>query len=481
MVLIKMENNTIICAECGRLCKNMDALSKHITFGHKELAHDGYTAVESYYRKHMMKPNGDKCIICGKQLRFHGINKNGYGMYCSAKCAMSDPAHINKILDNERKHHDGLLACQSIEQQERKAALQSERDNSNIVCAECGMHFITCSGLSRHILQKHANLSNEDMPVIEAYYRKHVLHDDEDKCAVCGSRTAFISMSEGYRKFCSCTCKNMYQEYQECEQQSIGIDTSVTCEACKAVLPNKIALKAHILNQHADLGTTARSIFECYYRKYLATDGEGKCERCGKPTTFIGLENGYKTLCISCIRSDNDLKMWSNADYRNHMKHMRSAVNNKINASKRRNGTFNSSKKEMETYHRIKQVIPDLEHHYRDLRYANNQGYKYECDYYSPSLDLFIEYNNFFTHHNHIFNWASPDDVAEKEEIRLLPCSKRERWKGYLNVWLTDAEKYACAHAHCLNYVVLFDDIDVEQWTEQGTPLWYIGHRHIAV
>lgn len=60
---------------------------------------------------------------------------------------------------------------------------------------------------------------------------------------------------------------------------------------------------------------------------------------------------------------------------------------NKMLQTKRKNGTFNTSKPEEKIYLYIKEKFPNVERQYKD-----NKRYPFACDFYIPSLDYFIEF-----------------------------------------------------------------------------------------
>ena len=69
------------CAICEKQCKNLQSLSSHITFRHKEFAK------EQYYNLYIKKDtdNSGICPICGNKTPFNGFY--GYQLHCSLKCA----------------------------------------------------------------------------------------------------------------------------------------------------------------------------------------------------------------------------------------------------------------------------------------------------------------------------------------------------------------------------------------------------------
>ena len=70
----------------------------------------------------------------------------------------------------------------------------------------------------------------------------------------------------------------------------------------------------------------------------------------------------------------------------------------KIIESKRKNHSFNISKPEVESFNLLKEKYPDVINQYKDERYP------FACDFYIPSLDLYIECNYHWTHGGHPFN-----------------------------------------------------------------------------
>ena len=149
-------------------------------------------------------------------------------------------------------------------------------------CKECGADILTPTGLSTHLLNAHG-IQDKD------YYDKHIKNEDEGKCIYCGKDTTFLSIREGYRKFCSNGCaKKWSAEHDDgpCE---------IKCEICgypikgksKNSLQHKFAihLKSHNVEK------------KDYYDKYMKKPGEGICPICHKPTNFNTLWVGYNKYC----------------------------------------------------------------------------------------------------------------------------------------------------------------------------------------
>ena len=126
----------IICKICGKELKNKLGIPSHLTRSHSISAKD-------YYDQYIKTDADGKCKICGKPTSF--INAiDGYRVYCSSKCANSDPeiqdrrksqmtdekrqAKINKIKEtNMKKYGVASILQLSSTRQKCKEAVTSEK------------------------------------------------------------------------------------------------------------------------------------------------------------------------------------------------------------------------------------------------------------------------------------------------------------------------------------------------------------------
>jgi endogenous inhibitor of DNA gyrase (YacG/DUF329 family) len=80
-----------------------------------------------------------------------------------------------------------------------------------MICHFCNKLFTTTEGFSRHLSHTHNVIPKE-------YYDTYINVED-GKCLICGKPTTFISLSKGYRKFCSTSCATTYQNKHYTEEQ----------------------------------------------------------------------------------------------------------------------------------------------------------------------------------------------------------------------------------------------------------------------
>jgi len=68
-------------------------------------------------------------------------------------------------------------------------------------CQICNKYFLTIIGLGTHIGMTHINSCS-----LKEYYNKYIRKEGEGKCLVCGMNTSFITLGQGYLKYCSQSC-----------------------------------------------------------------------------------------------------------------------------------------------------------------------------------------------------------------------------------------------------------------------------------
>jgi hypothetical protein len=136
-------------------------------------------------------------------------------------------------------------------------------------------------------------------------------------------------------------------------------------------------------------------------------------------------------------------------------------IQSKINATKRKNGTFNTSGIE----ERIKALGIFASQYNKDARYS------YLCDFYDKDRDLFIEVNASWTHGHHWYDVVQDADVCKKWKEK---SNESQYYACALDVFTKhDVEKRNIARSNDLNYVTLWDrdGMDFDLWFAMGMPL----------
>lgn len=129
---------------------------------------------------------------------------------------------------------------------------------------------------------------------------------------------------------------------------------------------------------------------------------------------------------------------------------------NKCYNTKKENKTFNTSKIEKELEVKLKELFPDLETQYK------SEVYHFACDYYVPSLDLYIEYNGTWTHGGHFFDKNNQDDLNKLEKWKNKNTKYYQR---AIDTWTQrDILKLNTALENNLNYVAWFNKEQAYDW-----------------
>lgn len=128
----------------------------------------------------------------------------------------------------------------------------------------------------------------------------------------------------------------------------------------------------------------------------------------------------------------------------------------KILNTKKKNNTFSTSKAEKEIGSKLKDLYPDLKTQYK------SDVYPFACDFYIPSLDLYIEYNGTWTHGGHFFDKNNQEDLATLE---LWKSKNTRYYNNAITCWtIKDILKLETAIKNNLNYVTWFNEEQANDW-----------------
>lgn len=135
----------------------------------------------------------------------------------------------------------------------------------------------------------------------------------------------------------------------------------------------------------------------------------------------------------------------------------------KIYNTKKKNNTFSSSKPEKELEVELRKLFPDLKTQYK------SEVYPFACDYYIPSLDLYIEYNGMWTHGGCFY------DENDENSRNILEMWKQRSehstfYKNAIDGWTQrDILKLNTALENNLNYIAWFNEEQAYDWIERMT------------
>lgn len=142
-------------------------------------------------------------------------------------------------------------------------------------------------------------------------------------------------------------------------------------------------------------------------------------------------------------------------------------VQTKINATKHVNGSLNTSKDEDRAYDLLKEIFPDT------VRQYFSERYPFKCDFYIPSIDLFIEGHFSWLHGDTFFDSNNPEHIKalakDKENEKRLIDERRQNENLYtakIYTWTDlDVRKKQWADSHQDVSILFFFSLwEFEQW-----------------
>jgi len=111
------------------------------------------------------------------------------------------------------------------------------------------------------------------------------------------------------------------------------------------------------------------------------------------------------------------------------------------------------------------------------IKYFHNKiidkRYPWHVDIYIPERDLFLEYNGFWVHQPKL-GWYSSSS-KEHKNTRLIFEKNYPDWSP-LAWWTSDVKKRKTAKKNNLNYIVLWNEQDIEDWFALGCPNGHDGN-----
>ena len=335
-------------------------------------------------------------------------------------------------------------------------------------CEICKREFKNSRILGTHISTTH-EMSKKD------YYDKFLKRDEnEGKCLECGKETVFVTLVKGYRIFCSVKCLNQSQYHiKHCTETYTKnyIDNEENRKELNERTRNTC------LERYNGIGFASQELTKKYNETMLLKYGHtnpSQVEEIQEKTKLTnlekyGTENVYGSdLIIQKIKETNlerygETSWTKSKEGREFLKEFTNSqeYKDKQYDTKKKNNSFNTSKIENKLELLLREMFPDLETQYKSILYPFN------CDFYIPSLDLYIEYNGTWTHGGHFFDENDEDNRNTLEKWKRL-SEHSKFYQNAIETWtIRDLNKLNTALKNNLNYVVWFNQEQALDWIEK--------------
>ena len=306
---------------------------------------------------------------------------------------------------------------------------------------------------------------SDSKSINETLYRILLNIKIRPKCRYCGGEATYMGVGK-FQRFCSVKCAmNSEEVKQHCKdllQEKYGVDNVYQLESVK----NKIR-STNLEKLGVEMPIQSKAVREKAKQTCLekyGVENVSQSEYCKEkikktnneryggnaPACSTEVQNKMRKTCEekygipSYVQTQQFKDLWKNKDFVKKIKE-------KEYKTKKNNNSFKKSTPEIKILELLKINYPDTIY-----QYSTDPRYPFNCDFYIPSLDLFIEYNGHWTHQDHIFNENCKDDLLILENIKNKSLES-SFYKIAIDVWTRrDPLKVKTAKENNLNYLILW-------------------------
>lgn len=244
--------------------------------------------------------------------------------------------------------------------------------------------------------------------------------------------------------------RNIYSINQPCLQ--------FCCNKCRRLFFNSNIMAASL--QPDVIEKRIQTHYENNNGQYFSTETIQQ----GKETRYKNNNGNYFSDEQIQKITDSNNKYWNSNEFKEIVKSgFYKSINKKGNETKKKNGTFNTSKQEERVYCLlIKKFGKD-----NILRQYISELYPFNCDFYIKTIDTYIECNFNWTHNNHFYDCTN---IKDQETLILWKekSIKSNFYKNAIDTWtIRDVQKHSTAEINKLNYLVFWKLDDAEEWIKQ--------------
>lgn len=299
------------------------------------------------------------------------------------------------------------------------------------------------------------NRYKENDTIKEVVYRIKNNLEEKPKCPICGNDAKFAYKKNKYIKCCSNRqCQIQYNQMKVRNTLIERYGVSNASKLCSHKEKTQKTWKSHTKEYNEYI---IKKTQNTCLKKY-GVISKSKLDSTIKKMEETNLQK-YGHICS--LRNKNVIekcKETSKIKYGVEFPSKSNKIKIKIFVTKKKNHSFGPiSKMENLAYMYLSLEYPDTIRQYRDeIRYPFN------CDFYIPCLDLFVECNFHWTHGKHLFDPFSKED---QQKLYELQHKDGNYYKNAGIIWSErDPLKYKTAKENNLNYKIFWNLQEVIDW-----------------
>ncbi len=311
-------------------------------------------------------------------------------------------------------------------------------------CEICNKEYKSLKSLGLHLSHTHKDIDKHQ------YYDNYLRKENEGICPVCGKLTRYKGGLNGYERTCSISCGQLHPETRlkmsKTNLERYGAENPYGSKQIRDKIKQTNLQNIGVANPFQQKYVQEKAIHNSHTIEAEEKRKTTCLQRYGNIYHIASEEVKLKTKQTLLDRY-NVMNAYSIPEIHN------KAVQHSLNYHDNYN---NDSSWEAILYNKLVQLNINFNAHY-----CLESRYPFQCDFYLPDTDTFIEINGFWTHGGHWFDKNNQDDIT-KLNLWKEKSNTSSMYKSAINVWTkSDVIKHQYAIDNKLNYVVLWtlDDI----------------------
>ena len=305
----------------------------------------------------------------------------------------------------------------------------------------------------------------------ETYIRLRNNWDEIPLCPTCGKPLKWLDSKSRFQNHCSSSCavknKNAQEKHKNTCLKKYGDENYNNHKKQEKTMLEKYGIKSALCDSQFRLKGEQTKLNK--YGSITYNNPNKTTETCIKK---------YKTGRNNKKAEDTMLKKYGvksylSSSYINSIRN-NTEIQEKIQKTLKLHNTLNTSKPEQKSYIILQEIYPDVIHHYKD-----KERYPFNCDFYIPSLDLFIECQYGMFHNKRPYK-GTEEQIKEvellKEKSECIKINKgvfKTRYDAVIYTWtILDVKKRNIAKQNNINFKEFWSINELKQWINKNIKIY---------
>jgi G:T-mismatch repair DNA endonuclease (very short patch repair protein) len=387
------------------------------------------------------------CPVCGNKLKFYSFKK-GYQMFCSLKCMSGSEYKKNKVKQTclgkygvEHSFQSNIIKDKIKETNLEKYG-KTHYNNRNKAKQTCLEKYGVEYSFQSNIIKDKIKETNLEKYGVEYYSQSQDRQSRHDEIQNKFKQTCL----EKYGVENPFQSNIIKDKIKETNLEKYGVEnpfqSNIIKDRIKKNNLEKYCSEYYIQSQEFK-NKSKQTNLERYGAKHYTQSKEGRAIL----SSILNSEEVRNKAKQTCLDKYGSEYYTQSKDYQSR----HDEIQTKINDTKHQNHTFNSS--EIESL--FSKYLDSQNIEYK--RQYRSKEYPFNCDFYLPKYDLYIEIQASWTHGGHPYNEESDKDILESWKSK-----DTDYYKAAIETWtVRDVKKREIAKQNHLKYLEIFsNDVD---------------------